>query len=74
MRDYHRHYPRVRGRRSVFFFLLFAFLSAMFGLVSANDLPLLHLFWELTTLSSFLLIGYTRTPQTIGFAFQRPGR
>ena len=69
MRDYHRHYPRVRGRRSVFFFLLFAFLSAMFGLVSANDLPLLHLFWELTTLSSFLLIGYTRTPQTIGFAF-----
>lgn len=69
MRDYHRHYPKVRGRRSVFFFLLFAFLSAMFGLVSANELPLLHLFWELTTLSSFLLIGYTRTPQTIAFAF-----
>lgn len=69
MRDYHRHNPQVRGRRSVFFFLLFAFLSAMFGLVSANELTVLHLFWELTTLISFLLIGYTQTRSTISYAF-----
>lgn len=69
MRDYHRANPMVRDRSAVFFALLFAFLGAMFGVVVANSLPLLMVFWELTTLCSFLLIGYTRTPQTIGYAF-----
>ncbi len=70
MRDYQRSYPLIRGRRTSFFFLLFVFLSAMFGLVTANDLPLLLVFWEITTVCSFLLIGYTRTPETIGYAFR----
>jgi len=70
MRDYHRRYPMLAGRRTSFFFLLFLFLSAMFGLVVANDLSLLHLCWEITTVCSFLLIGYTRTPETIGHAFR----
>jgi ech hydrogenase subunit A len=70
MRDYHRANPMVKGRRTVFFSLLFIFLAAMFGLVVANDLPLLLVFWEVTTLCSFLLIGYTRTEETIGYAFR----
>lgn len=70
MRDYQRSYPRTRGRRTTFFSLLFLFLSAMFGLVTANHLPLLHVFWEITTLCSFLLIGYTRTEETVGYAFR----
>ncbi|HEX8938786.1 MAG TPA: proton-conducting transporter membrane subunit [Candidatus Limnocylindrales bacterium] len=70
MRDYQRSYPRTRGRRTSFFGLLFIFLGAMFGLVTSNDLPLLHVFWEATTLCSFLLIGYTRTEETIGYAFR----
>lgn len=70
MRDYQRTYPQTRGRRRAFFPLLFLFVSAMFGLVSANDLPLLLVFWEVTTLCSFLLIGYTRTEETIGYAFR----
>jgi ech hydrogenase subunit A len=70
MRDYQRSYPLIKGRRTSFFCLLFVFLSAMFGLVTANDLPLLLVFWEVTTLCSFLLIGYTRTPETIGYAFR----
>ena len=70
MRDYQRTYPQTRGRRRAFFPLLFLFLSAMFGLVSANYLPLLLVFWEVTTLVSFLLIGYTRTGETIGYAFR----
>jgi ech hydrogenase subunit A len=69
MRDYHRHYPRIKGSQPVFFSLLFVFLSAMVGLVVSNHLPLLFFFWEATTLCSFLLIGYTRTPDTIGYAF-----
>jgi len=70
MHDYQRSYPRIKGRRTSFFFLLFLFLAAMFGLVASNDLPVMHLFWEVTTLCSFLLIGYTRTDETVGYAFR----
>src|SRR5664280_966473 len=69
MRDYQRSNPQIGGRRTSFFFLLFLFLAAMFGLVVSNDLPMLHVFWEITTLCSFLLIGYTRTKETVGYAF-----
>ncbi|MFE6777808.1 Na+/H+ antiporter subunit A [Streptomyces sp. NPDC057702] len=37
---------------------LLAFAGAMLGLVLADDLMVLYLFWELTTVLSFLLIGY----------------
>jgi ech hydrogenase subunit A len=70
MRDYHRSSPMLKGRRTVFFSVLFLFLSGMFGLVCANDLPLMLVFWEITTLCSFILIGYTRTKETIGYAFK----
>jgi ech hydrogenase subunit A len=69
MRDYHRSSPMIKGRRTAFFCLLFVFLGAMFGLVVSNYLPLMLVFWEITTLCSFLLIGYTRTEETIGYAF-----
>lgn len=69
MRDYQRSYPLIKGRRTAFFFLLFLFLSSMFGLVVTNDLPLMLVFWEVTTLCSFFLIGYTRTDETVGYAF-----
>ncbi|GAA3703848.1 Na+/H+ antiporter subunit A [Zhihengliuella alba] len=39
---------------------LTAFAGAMFGLVLADDLILLFIFWELTTVLSYLLIGYSR--------------
>jgi ech hydrogenase subunit A len=38
-------------------------MGAMFGLVFADDLPWLFFFWEITTLCSFLLIGYTQTQE-----------
>nr|WP_237688271.1 Na+/H+ antiporter subunit A [Arthrobacter jiangjiafuii] len=38
---------------------LLAFAAAMFGLVTADDLILLFIFWELTTILSYLLIGYS---------------
>lgn len=37
---------------------LTAFAGAMLGLVLADDLILLYVFWELTTVFSFLLIGH----------------
>lgn len=38
--------------------LLTAFAGAMLGLVTADDLVLLYVFWELTTVFSYLLIGH----------------
>ncbi|MFC7108202.1 proton-conducting transporter membrane subunit [Nonomuraea rubra] len=35
-----------------------AFAGSMLGLVTADDLLLLYVFWELTTVFSYLLIGY----------------
>ena len=40
---------------------LTAFAGAMLGLVLADDLLLLYVFWELTTVFSYLLIGGTAT-------------
>jgi multicomponent K+:H+ antiporter subunit A len=41
-----------------FFVFLLLFMGAMLGVVLADNLVLLVVFWELTSLSSFLLIGY----------------
>ena len=41
-----------------FFVFLLLFMGAMLGVVLADNLILLVVFWELTSLTSFLLIGY----------------
>jgi multicomponent Na+:H+ antiporter subunit A len=41
-----------------FYLALFLFMGAMLGLVLADDLLVLFVFWELTSISSFLLIGF----------------
>lgn len=38
--------------------LLVAFAGAMLGLVTADDLVVLYVFWELTTVFSYLMIGH----------------
>lgn len=38
--------------------VMVAFAGSMLGLVTADDLLLLYVFWELTTVFSYLLIGY----------------
>lgn len=64
MREYHGESHReIKDRRPFFFGLLFIFVSAMFGIVFSNNLLWLFFFWEITTLCSFFLIGYTRTDE-----------
>lgn len=41
-----------------------AFVGAMLGLVLADDLLVLFVFWELTTIFSFLLIGFEPTKRS----------
>nr|WP_188359857.1 Na+/H+ antiporter subunit A [Rothia aerolata] len=39
---------------------LFSFAAAMFGLITADDFIVMFIFWEITTILSYLLIGYSR--------------
>lgn len=41
-----------------FYALLMLFMAAMLGIVLADNLLMLVVFWELTSVSSFLLVGY----------------
>ncbi len=52
--EYLRDHPKL-GR---FYAFLFVFITGMVGLATADDLVLLFVFWEMTTVSSFLLIGF----------------
>lgn len=70
MKDYHHHHAEVKNRTPFFFFIIFVFLSAMFGVVFSNNLLWLYFFWEITTICSFLLIGYTQTKEAINNAFK----
>lgn len=69
MKSFHEHHPEMKDRRPWFFFVLFLFLSGMFGLVFSNNLVWVYFFWEITTLCSFLLIGYTKTEEATNNAF-----
>jgi len=46
---------RQEGR---FYAFILLFMSSMLGLVTADNLILLFIFWELTSFSSYLLIGF----------------
>ncbi|MDQ3288220.1 MAG: monovalent cation/H+ antiporter subunit A [Pseudomonadota bacterium] len=55
---YAHYYLGPREDVPKFFAYLLFFMGAMLGMVIAGNLLLLAVFWELTSISSFLLIGY----------------
>ncbi len=70
MREFHeQHHKEYRDKRCFFFFVVFAFLGAMYGIIFSNNLRWLYFFWEITSVSSFLLIGYKGTTESIKNAF-----
>ena len=70
MKDYTAHNPDIPDRRRYFFVILFLFLTAMFGIVLSGNLMMILGFWEVTTLCSFLLIGYSRTKEAVTNSFR----
>ncbi len=70
MKDYHNHHVEVEDRSYYFLALLFVFIGAMFGLISSDNLGWVYFFWEITSVCSFLLIGYTRTQEAIDNSFR----
>lgn len=65
MKDFQAHElhenPQARDRRPWFFAIMFAFLSAMFNIVLVDNMAWMYTAWEVTTLCSFLLIGFTKS-------------
>ncbi|MCK0744428.1 monovalent cation/H+ antiporter subunit A [Chromohalobacter nigrandesensis] len=55
---YARHYLAEADNMPRFYAYLMLFMTSMLGIVMADNLILLWMFWELTSLSSFLLIGF----------------
>ncbi|WP_028234746.1 NADH-quinone oxidoreductase subunit 5 family protein [Pseudobutyrivibrio sp. MD2005] len=71
MHGYHiHHHKELTDRRSFFLAMIFVFFGAMFGLVFSANLLSLYFFWEITSVTSFLLIGYTRTDEAINNSFK----
>ena len=50
-----------REKLNNFYVYLLMFMTAMLGVVQSDHVITLYLFWELTSISSFLLIGYWYT-------------
>ncbi|SHI35060.1 monovalent cation/H+ antiporter subunit A [Wenxinia saemankumensis] len=55
---YARHYLSRDDNAGQFFTYLLLFQGAMVGIVLSDNILLLLIFWEMTSLSSFLLIGF----------------
>ncbi|QEY35974.1 NADH-quinone oxidoreductase subunit L [Caproiciproducens galactitolivorans] len=70
IKDYHKHHTEYKDRSSFFLSMLFVFMGAMFGLIFSSNLTWIYFFWEITTLCSFLLIGYTQTEEAVNNSFR----
>lgn len=70
MKDYHNHHTDIKDRRCYFFAIMYIFIGAMFGLVLSNNIMWIYFFWEITSVCSFLLIGYTKTKEAIHNSFR----
>ena len=71
MKDFQAHHPEQKDRRPWFFAIMFAFLSAMFNIVLSDNMAWIYTAWEVTTLCSFLLIGFTKTEEALNNAFRQ---
>lgn len=71
MDGYHNHhFKHLTDRRSFFLAMIFVFYGAMFGLVLSRSLTWMYFFWEITSITSFLLIGYTRSEEAVTNSFR----
>jgi ech hydrogenase subunit A len=59
-----------KDRRSFFFAVLFIFLGAMHGLIFSDNMLWIYFFWEITSVCSFLLIGYSQTTEATNNSFR----
>ncbi|MEI8351908.1 MAG: proton-conducting transporter membrane subunit [bacterium] len=70
MEQHEHHAPSSAASTNRFFFILIAFLGLMNGLVLMDNMKWLSIFWEGTTLCSFMLIGHDGTDEAKASARQ----
>ena len=70
IKDYHHHHTQYEDHSNWFLAMLFVFLGAMFGLLLSDNLSWIYFFWEITSVCSFLLIGYNKEKESIDNSFK----
>ncbi|OEU51486.1 MAG: hypothetical protein BA872_03850 [Desulfobacterales bacterium C00003060] len=70
MEHYHKKHPEIPDRRGKFIATTFLFFFAMYGIIFSNTITWIYFFWEITTLCSFIMIGYSRTKEAVHNSFR----
>ncbi len=70
MKLYHEEHPEFKDHRHHFIAAVFLFFFAMFGIIFSNTITWIYFFWEITTLCSFIMIGYSRTKEATHNSFR----
>jgi ech hydrogenase subunit A len=70
MRRYHEEHPEIPDRTNRFLSTIFLFFFAMYGIIFSQTITWIYFFWEITTLCSFIMIGYSRTEEAIHNSFR----
>lgn len=65
MKEHEHHLGLKASRQPRFFLILYVFLGAMNAMVMTDNLSWMYLFWEVTTLCSFLLISHDGNAQAV---------
>ena len=68
---YTAYYLEDDPRQGYFYSVLFIFMASMLGLVWADNLLVLFVFWEGTSISSYLLVGYKSDKKAAVYGAQR---
>lgn len=70
IKDYHEHHKEFKDRSGWFLAMLFVFIGAINSLIVSDNLGWMFFFWEITSICSFLLIGYNKQKQAIDNSFK----
>ena len=66
----YEHHKNLKNKQKLYYGIICLFLSAMNGLVLSDSLSLVYFFWEITTISSFVLISYNRDEEAYNSGFR----
>lgn len=69
MSTYEKH-KGLKNKQKLFYSVVCIFLAAMNGLVLSDSLSWIYFFWEITTLSSFILISYNGDEEALNSGFR----
>jgi ech hydrogenase subunit A len=60
----------LKNKQKLFYSVICLFIAAMNGLVLSDSLSWIYFFWEITTLSSFVLISYNGDEEALNSGFR----